>query len=52
MTLDQLIAELQEAKEHYVPGKSKVHVKFFDEDDSDFIIIKVEYDNYNVTITI
>ena len=53
MTLDELIASLQEAKEHFVPGKSKVIINdtavpdMFDTD-----IKSVEYDNHNVKIVI
>ena len=44
MNLDELIAMLQEAKEHFVPGKSEVIV------DDNFIIDKVQYDSNKVYI--
>lgn len=47
MTLDELIKELQEAKEHCVPGKSKVIITI---DDTHSIpeLYYVEWNNQNV----
>lgn len=42
MNLDELISILQEAKEHFVPGKSEVIV------DDNFIIDKIQYDSKHV----
>jgi len=50
MTLDELIAALQEAKEHGIQGGRKVLLR----DSSDVYatdIFKVEYDNKNIEIT-
>ena len=49
MTLDELIAALQEAKEHGIQGRRKVMLR----DSGDGYttdIFKVEYDNNNIEI--
>ena len=49
MTLDELIATLQEAKEHFVPGKSKV-ILCDSHDNYETDIFQVVYDSKCVTI--
>lgn len=51
MTLDELIKKLQEAKQHGIHGNRNVTVNTSDEEPN-YTILGVEYDNRNVTIVI
>ena len=51
-TLDELIEQLTIAKEHLVPGNSKVTVKMPVDVDEKFAIIGVEFDNKSIELII
>lgn len=51
MTLDELIKKLQEAKSHGIHGNRNVTVNTSDEE-SNYTILDVEYDNRNVEIVV
>lgn len=51
-TLDELINALTIAKEHCVPGNSKVSININTESDNLAILIDVQFDNNNVELAI
>jgi hypothetical protein len=51
-TLDELIEQLTIAKEHLVPGNSKVVVNISKDVDEKFAIIGVEFDNKSIDVII
>lgn len=51
-TLDELINALTIAKEHCVPGNSKVSININAKSDDLVIVIDVQFDNNNVELAI